>query len=59
MPPMLRQCVTTAITTVHAASAMFAMAAMLGRLAAQLTRVRHQTTKTPGFCTVASIESMT
>jgi len=40
MPPMLRQCATTAITAVHAASIMFAMAAMLGRLAAQLKMPR-------------------
>jgi hypothetical protein len=37
---MLRQCATTAITAVHAASTMFAMAAMLGRLAAQLKMPR-------------------
>lgn len=37
---MLRQCATTAITAVHAASIMFAMAAMLGRLAAQLKMPR-------------------
>ena len=36
MPPMLRQCATTAITAVHAASMRFTMAAMLGRLVAQL-----------------------
>ena len=39
MPPMFRQCATTVITAVRAASimfAMFAMAAMLGRLKAQL-----------------------
>ena len=36
MPPMLRQCATTAITAVYAASIMFTMAAMLGRLVAQL-----------------------
>jgi hypothetical protein len=40
MPPMLRQCATTAITAVHATSTMFAMAAMLGRLAAQLKMPR-------------------
>jgi len=37
---MLRQCATTAITAVHAASIMFAMAAMLGRLVAQLKMPR-------------------
>ena len=36
MPPTLRQCATTAITAVYAASIMFTMAAMLGRLVAQL-----------------------
>jgi hypothetical protein len=40
MSPMLRQCAITAIITVHAASTMFAMAAMLGRLAAQLKMPR-------------------
>ena len=40
MPPKLRQCATTAITAVHAASIMFAMAAMLGRLVAQLKMPR-------------------
>ena len=40
MPPALRQCATTAITAVHAASIMFAMAAMLGRLVAQLKMPR-------------------
>ena len=39
-PPMLRQCATTAITAVRAASIMFAMAAMLGRLVAQLKMPR-------------------
>ena len=37
---MLRQCATTAITAVHAASTMFAMAAMLGRLVAQFKMPR-------------------
>ena len=37
---MLRQCATTAITVVRAASIMFAMAAMLGRLMAQLKMPR-------------------
>ena len=32
---MLKQCPTTVITAVHAASTIFAMAAMLGRLVAQ------------------------
>ena len=40
MPPTLRQCATTAITAVHAASTMFAMDAMLGRLVAQLKMPR-------------------
>jgi hypothetical protein len=40
MPPMLRQCATPAITAVRAASTMFAMAEMLGRLAAQLKMPR-------------------
>jgi hypothetical protein len=40
MPPMLRQCATTAITAVHAAPTMFAMAAMLGRLVDQLKMPR-------------------
>ena len=40
MPPMLRQCATTAITAVRLASIMFAMAAMLGRLVAQLKMPR-------------------
>ena len=37
---MLRQCATTAITAVHAASIRFAMPAMLGRLVAQLKMPR-------------------
>ncbi len=37
---MLRQCATTAITAVHAAPTMFAMAAMLGRLVDQLKMPR-------------------
>ncbi len=37
---MLRQCATTAITAVYAASIMFTMAAMLGRLVAQLKMPR-------------------
>ena len=37
---MLRQCATTAITAVRLASIMFAMAAMLGRLVAQLKMPR-------------------
>jgi tRNA (Thr-GGU) A37 N-methylase len=40
MPPMLRQCATTAITAVHTAPITFAMAAMLGRLVAQLKMPR-------------------
>lgn len=40
MPPTLRQCATTAITAVYATSTMFAMAAMLGRLVAQLKMPR-------------------
>jgi hypothetical protein len=40
MPPMPRQCATTTITAVRAASTMFAMAAMLGRLVAQLKMPR-------------------
>jgi conjugal transfer mating pair stabilization protein TraG len=40
MPPMLRQCATTAIPAVRAASITFAMAAMLGRLVAQLKMPR-------------------
>jgi len=40
MPPMLSQCATTAITAMRAASIMFAMAAMLGRLVAQLKMPR-------------------
>ena len=37
---MLRQCATTAITAVHAASIRFAMPAILGRLVAQLKMPR-------------------
>ena len=37
---MLRQCATSAIAAVHAASIMFAMAATLGRLVAQLKMPR-------------------
>ena len=40
MPPMLRQCATTAITAVYAASTRLTMAAMLGRLVAQLKMPR-------------------
>ena len=40
MPLMLRQCATTAITAVYAASIRFAMAAMLGRLVAQIKMPR-------------------
>ena len=40
MPPMLRQCATTDITAVRAASIRFAMAAMLGRLVAQIKMPR-------------------
>ena len=40
MPPMLRQCATTAITAGYAASIMFTMAAMLDRLVAQLKMPR-------------------
>ena len=40
MAPTLRQCATTAITAVHAASTMFAMGAMLSRFEAQLKMPR-------------------
>lgn len=40
MPPTPRQCATTAITAMHAASTMFAMGAMLGRPVAQLKMPR-------------------
>ena len=40
MPQMLRKYATTAITAVRAASIMFAMAAMLSRLLAQLKMPR-------------------
>jgi hypothetical protein len=40
MPTMLRQCTTTAIIAVHAAPTMFTVAAMLGRLVAQLKMPR-------------------
>ena len=40
MPATLSPSATTAITAVHTASTMFAMGAMLGRLAAQLKMPR-------------------
>ena len=51
MMPTLRQRAANAITAMHAASTMFAMHAMLGRLAAQLKMPRPDAYHTLVVCT--------
>jgi transposase len=56
LPPMLKQCATTAITAVRAASTMLAMGAMLGRLVVQLKmpRLDAYAGPPPGACAEGS-----
>jgi len=58
MPPTHKQCATTAITAVHAASTMFAMDAMLERQATQLKMPRLDAYGAGDDCPQAMAESL-